>query len=70
MNRFQKYAAAVVALLALAGIAQAEPVKIRISWVAVPNNLPPLFMEKPDLMTRSGQSYICLLYTSPSPRDS
>jgi NitT/TauT family transport system substrate-binding protein len=38
--------------------AQAEPLKIRISWVAVPNNLPPLFMEKPELMTRSGQSYV------------
>ena len=58
MNRLQKYAAALAALVALAGVAQAEPLKIRISWVAVPNNLPPLLMEKPDLMTRSGQSYI------------
>jgi sulfonate transport system substrate-binding protein len=56
----------VSALVAAVGIAaalivpgaQAEPLKIRISWVAVPNNLPPLFMEKPELMTRSGQSYV------------
>ena len=54
MNRFQKLAAAFAALVAFAGFAQAEPLKIRISWVAVPNNLPPLLMEKPDLMTRSG----------------
>jgi NitT/TauT family transport system substrate-binding protein len=35
-----------------------QPLKVRISWVAVPNNLPPLFMEKPELMTRAGQSYV------------
>jgi sulfonate transport system substrate-binding protein len=45
-------------LLALSAVAQSEPLKIRISWVAVPNNLPPLLMEKPELMTRSGQSYV------------
>jgi NitT/TauT family transport system substrate-binding protein len=38
--------------------AHSEPLKIRISWVAVPNNLPPLLMEKPELMTRAGQSYV------------
>jgi NitT/TauT family transport system substrate-binding protein len=45
-----------VALLLSAG-AQAQPTKIRISWVAIPNNLPPLFMEKPEVMARVGQSY-------------
>lgn len=51
--------AAAVTMLALLGVltAQAEPVKIRISWMAVPDNLPPLLMEKPELMTRAGQSY-------------
>jgi NitT/TauT family transport system substrate-binding protein len=44
-------------LMALGIAAQAEPVKIRVSWVAVPNNLPPLFMEKPGLMTHAGKSY-------------
>lgn len=34
-----------------------DPIKIRISWVSAPSDFPPLFMEKPDLMTRSGQSY-------------
>ena len=64
MNRWQKWAAASLALAALGAPAlfstsalAADPMKIRISWIAVPNNLPPLFMEKPDLMTRSGQSY-------------
>lgn len=53
------WAVAAGMMLALLGVlsAQAEPVKIRISWVAVPNNLPPLLMEKPELMTRAGQSY-------------
>lgn len=51
-------AAAMTASLLLPGVARAQPTKIRISWVAVPNNLPPLFMEKPELMTRVGQSYV------------
>lgn len=38
--------------------AAAEPLKIRISWVAVPNNLPPLFMEKPQVLKHAGQSYV------------
>ena len=50
-------AAAVAATLLCSAGAQAQPTKIRISWVAVPNNLPPLFMEKPEVMTRVGQSY-------------
>src|SRR3954470_16440664 len=49
-------AALAVTLLLSAG-AQAQPTKIRISWVAIPNNLPPLFMEKPEVMSRVGQSY-------------
>jgi sulfonate transport system substrate-binding protein len=40
------------------GAQAADPLKIRISWVAIPNNLPPLLMEKPELMTRAGQSYV------------
>ncbi len=46
-----------MALLASAG-AYSQPLKVRISWVAIPNNLPPLLMEKPELMTRAGQAYI------------
>jgi NitT/TauT family transport system substrate-binding protein len=49
--------AVTAAALTFSVTARSEPVKIRISWVAVPNNLPPLLMEKPQLMTRAGQSY-------------
>ena len=56
INAFIAAVAIAVPLLFSAG-AQAQPTKIRISWVAVPNNLPPLFMEKPEVMTRVGQSY-------------
>jgi NitT/TauT family transport system substrate-binding protein len=56
INAFIAAVAVAVPLLFSAG-AQAQPTKIRISWVAVPNNLPPLFMEKPEVMTRVGQSY-------------
>jgi sulfonate transport system substrate-binding protein len=45
-------------VLLFASAAQGEPLKIRISWVAVPNNLPPLFMAKPELMTHAGKSYV------------
>jgi NitT/TauT family transport system substrate-binding protein len=47
---------AIAALMPASALSQ--PLKVRISWVAVPNNLPPLFMEKPELMTRAGQSYV------------
>jgi NitT/TauT family transport system substrate-binding protein len=58
MNRLTKFAAALtVACVTTLSYACAEPLKIRISWVAIPNNLPPLLMEKPELMTRAGQSY-------------
>jgi sulfonate transport system substrate-binding protein len=57
MNCMLRIAALVAACVTLFGAAQAEPLKIRISWVAVPNNLPPLFMEKPETMTHAGKSY-------------
>jgi sulfonate transport system substrate-binding protein len=51
--------ACVVAAALLAGsAANCEPAKIRISWVAVPNNLPPLFMSKPEMMKHAGTSYV------------
>jgi len=43
--------------LMVAGGVHAQPLKVRISWVATPAHLPPLFMERPELMTRAGQSY-------------
>jgi sulfonate transport system substrate-binding protein len=49
--------AALAAVLLSASGAHSEPAKIRISWVAVPNNLPPLFMSKPEMMKHAGTSY-------------
>ena len=48
---------AVAVLLLVSSGARCEPAKIRISWVAVPNNLPPLFMSKPEMMRHAGTSY-------------
>lgn len=35
----------------------AEPVKIRIAWMAVPTNLPPILFAKPGIAKHLGQSY-------------
>ena len=48
---------AVAVLLLVNSGAHCKPAKIRISWVAVPNNLPPLFMSKPEMMKHAGTSY-------------
>jgi NitT/TauT family transport system substrate-binding protein len=45
-------------LLALAGPAAAEPVKIRIGWVIVPSNTAPLLAAKQDLARHVGKSYV------------
>jgi NitT/TauT family transport system substrate-binding protein len=34
-----------------------EPLKIRVSWVAVPNNLPPFLFKKPGIAKHYGKSY-------------
>jgi NitT/TauT family transport system substrate-binding protein len=52
----QLAACALAMLLGSLG-ANADPLNIRISWVAVPNNLPPLFMAKPQMMQHAGKSY-------------
>jgi sulfonate transport system substrate-binding protein len=52
----QIIACALAMLLGSMG-ANADPLNIRISWVAVPNNLPPLFMAKPEMMQHAGKSY-------------
>jgi sulfonate transport system substrate-binding protein len=45
--------------LLLGGIsAQAEPLKIRIGWVGVPNSWAPLFEAKKDIATHYGKSYV------------
>lgn len=56
--RFMKLALAGVWALGLAaGAAQAEPVKIRMSWVAPVANWGSLILEKKDLLTHLGKSY-------------
>jgi NitT/TauT family transport system substrate-binding protein len=52
----QLIACALAMLIGSVG-ASADPLNIRISWVAVPNNLPPLFMAKPEMMQHAGKSY-------------
>src|SRR5262249_8762674 len=37
--------------------ASAQPVNIRVSWVAVPNNLPPFLFKKPGIPKHYGKSY-------------
>lgn len=45
-------------MFALAGSASAqEPLKIRVSWVAVPNNLPPFMFKKAGIPKHYGKSY-------------
>ncbi len=46
----------IVAVLA-AGAAQADPVKIRLSYVIAPSDWAPLLPEKPDLLKHNGKSY-------------
>lgn len=55
--KYLSIACAFTTMLLLGSAAHAEPGKIRISWVAVPNNLPPLFMSKPEMMKHAGTSY-------------
>ncbi|HZT51796.1 MAG TPA: ABC transporter substrate-binding protein [Stellaceae bacterium] len=51
---------ALVAALALAaaGASSAEPLKIRIGWVVVPQSLVPIFFDHPGLGKHLGQSYV------------
>ncbi len=41
----------------IAGTAQAEPVKIRVSYVVAPSDWAPMLPEKPDLLRHNGKSY-------------
>jgi ABC-type nitrate/sulfonate/bicarbonate transport system substrate-binding protein len=55
--RFLKLALAGACALGLATAANAEPVKIRMSWVAPVANLASMILEKKDLLTHFGKSY-------------
>jgi sulfonate transport system substrate-binding protein len=50
-------AAALIASLGLAGAAQADPVKIRMGWVAAPASLVPMLFPKEGIAKHYGQSY-------------
>lgn len=50
-------ALAAIAMLAAGTASAQQPVKIRVSWVAVPNNLPPLLFLKKDIAKNFGKSY-------------
>jgi NitT/TauT family transport system substrate-binding protein len=50
-------AAFVTALSVVTSPVAAEPVKLRVSWVAVPNNLPPIMFRKEGLAKHFGKSY-------------
>ena len=59
--RLQKFALAVACVLGLFGVSSAdsaEPVKIRMSWVAPVANWASIVLEKKDLAKHLGKSYI------------
>ena len=49
---------ALVMILGQAGLAAAEPVKIRIAWVNAYSTLVPLLLQKTDLFQHAGKSYV------------
>jgi sulfonate transport system substrate-binding protein len=55
--RLANIALPIVAAALAAGVAQAEPVKIRLSYVVAPSDWAPLLPEKPDLLKHNGKSY-------------
>ena len=55
--RSLKIALPLIAAVLAAGAAQADPVKIRLSYVVAPSDWAPLLPEKPDLLKHNGKSY-------------
>src|SRR6185437_13930471 len=55
--RFLSWIAFAAILAANLTTARAEPAKIRVAWVVVPNNLPPILFAKPGIARHQGQSY-------------
>ncbi len=56
--RFRPIALVAAILLLAQGAARAEPVKIRVSWIAPLSNWASLLMEKKELARHMGQSYV------------
>src|SRR5262249_8725813 len=46
------------ALAARPALAQSAPLKIRVGWVVVPASTAPLVLEKKELLTHFGRSYV------------
>jgi len=55
--RLLKFAAVLLGLLGL-DVAHAEPVKVRVAWVAPVSDMPSLWLEKKDVARHFGQSYV------------
>ena len=56
--RAMKFALASLCVISFAGAANAEPIKIRNSWVAPVTNWASILLEKKDLAKHMGQSYL------------
>src|ERR1700691_2643023 len=54
-----KFALASLCVVTFAGVAQAEPLKIRGSWVAPVANWASIWLEKKDLAVHFGPSHVC-----------
>ena len=57
-NACHEFALATISAIILASTAQAEPLKIRGSWVAPVANWASIWLEKKDLAVHFGQSYV------------
>ena len=55
--RLLSWIVAAAMLAASLGAASADPLNIRVAWVVVPNNLPPILFAKPGIARHQGQSY-------------
>lgn len=59
MRSLRSVAAALAGMMLLAGSAHAaEPVKIRVAWVAVVSNMPSILFLKPGIARHEGKSYV------------
>jgi sulfonate transport system substrate-binding protein len=56
--RWSKWGLVAAELLALAGVARAEPVTIKVGWVLMTSSSVPLSLEKKELLHHYGQSYV------------
>src|SRR5215510_418833 len=56
-NAFVLVALAAATLCGAVSAQAQDPVKVRVSWVAVPNNTPPFMFKKPGIAKHNGKSY-------------